>query len=400
MTIKNNILLFSFLSFSLVGKVFSDDLYNLNYDQVEIAVVSEDIAKFTNKTIILDPRVKGKVKVISATKLDTNQVWEVYINTLNVLGFSINENNGFYEVIPESEILGNSNLVDTKNTNKYITEIITLQNRDVSSGFIDRFKRILSRQSFISIFPEINSFLLVDTEQNVKKIRDLVKALDKISQSDISILSLNNMSAIEGVRIITKLKDSNTPKINEFTALAFMPTNSIILVANTLTTATIKDILTGLDSKIDDNDQIDVVYLKHAKAEDVASILTTVASSFVNEDSSKKTIITSHANTNSLVISAGQSELEQLKKLIAKIDIRRAQVLVEAIIVDLSESAAQKLGVGLLINQLIHKTYQLAFQGLMILELLIFYLLLDQMQMIQIKHWLCHRYQAYSTLKV
>ena len=171
MTIKNNILLFSFLSFSLVGKVFSDDLYNLNYDQVEIAVVSEDIAKFTNKTIILDPRVKGKVKVISATKLDTNQVWEVYINTLNVLGFSINENNGFYEVIPESEILGNSNLVDTKNTNKYITEIITLQNRDVSSGFIDRFKRILSRQSFISIFPEINSFLLVDTGQDVKKIR-------------------------------------------------------------------------------------------------------------------------------------------------------------------------------------------------------------------------------------
>ena len=80
MTIKNNILLFSFLSFSLVGKVFSDDLYNLNYDQVEIAVVSEDIAKFTNKTIILDPRVKGKVKVISATKLDTKQVWEVYIN--------------------------------------------------------------------------------------------------------------------------------------------------------------------------------------------------------------------------------------------------------------------------------------------------------------------------------
>ena len=78
-----------------------------------------------------------------------------------------------------------------QNTNKYITEIITLQNRDVSSGFIDRFKRILSRQSFISIFPEINSFLLVDTEQNVKKIRDLVKALDKISQSDISILSLN-----------------------------------------------------------------------------------------------------------------------------------------------------------------------------------------------------------------
>ena len=109
--------------------------------------------------------------------------------------------------------------------------------------------------------------------------------------------------------------------------------------------STIKDILTGLDSKIDDNDQIDVVYLKHAKAEDVASILTTVASSFVNEDNSKKTIITSHANTNSLVISAGQSELEQLKKLIAKIDIRRAQVLVEAIIVDLSESAAQKLGV-------------------------------------------------------
>ncbi len=341
---KTSLYFFTVIIF-LAIPIVAEDLFNLNYDQVEISKVSEDIAKFTNKTILIDPRVKGKVKLISPTKLNKEQIWDIYINTLEVLGFSITKEKGFYRIIPESEALKISPLVNTDKTNKYSSELITLENRNVSTGFVERFKPILSRQSYLSIFPEINSFLIIDKDQNIQKIKNIVKSLDRINGSDVSVISLNNMSAIEGVRIISKLKESKASKISDHTALAFMPTNSIVLVAEPVTKKVIEDILLNLDSEINSDEQIDVVYLKHAKAEDIASILTTVSSSFVSEGNTKKTIITSHENTNSLVLSADQSVLEQLKKLISKLDIRRAQVLVEAIIVDLSEEAAQKLGV-------------------------------------------------------
>ena len=206
-------------------------------------------------------------------------------------------------------------------------------------------KPITGRQSHLSSIPSVNSILLVDRVSNVERIKDLLNNLDKNNTAKITIIKLDNLSSIEAVRILDRLKAQNNPTINNFVAIPFAPSNSVILSANDFITKNIRSTLSILDEDITSNDSSDVIYLKYAKAADVAPILNSIASTFVSESEGAKTVITHHEKTNSLIISSAEENLNAIKNIIAKLDIRRAQVLVEAIVVDLSDKAARSHGV-------------------------------------------------------
>ena len=121
--------------------------------------------------------------------------------------------------------------------------------------------------------------------------------------------------------------------------------NSVILSANSTITSNVQSTLLSLDADVKADKSIDVVYLKFAKAEEVASILNSVSDRFAASADGIKTVITHHENTNSLIISSEESNIPGIRNLISKLDIRRAQVLVEAIIVELSETTAKNLGI-------------------------------------------------------
>ena len=169
--------------------------------------------------------------------------------------------------------------------------------------------------------------------------------MDKNNTAKIAIIKLDNLSSIEAVRILDRLKEQNNPTIDKFIAIPFAASNSVILSANDFITNNIRSTLSILDKDITNNDSSDVIYLKYAKAANVAPILNSIASTFVSESEGAKTVITHHEKTNSLIISSAEENLNAIKNIIAKLDIRRAQVLVEAIVVDLSEKAARSLGV-------------------------------------------------------
>ena len=206
-------------------------------------------------------------------------------------------------------------------------------------------KPITGRQAHLSSIPSVNSVLLVDRSSNVERIKNLLQDLDKNNTAKITIIRLDNLSSIEAVRILEKLKSQNNPTINQFIAIPFTPSNSVILSANDLITQNIISTLDTLDKDITDNDSTDVIYLKYAKAADIAPILTSIAGTFVSDIEGSKTVITHHEKTNSLIISSAEENVNSIRNIIAKLDIRRAQVLVEAIVVDLSENAAKSLGV-------------------------------------------------------
>jgi len=210
---------------------------------------------------------------------------------------------------------------------------------------LSMLKPITGRQSHLSSISSINSILIVDRSSNVNRIKDLLKDLDKNNTAKITIIELSKLSATEAVRILDKLKTQNNPAINKFVAIPFTPSNSVIISANEYITGNIKQTLKKLDDDIKTDNTVEVVYLKFAKAAEVASILGTVSSRFKNSDEKDKTVITYHEKTNSIIISSEQNNINNVKNLISKLDIRRAQVLVEAIIVELSETAANKLGV-------------------------------------------------------
>jgi general secretion pathway protein D len=266
----------------------------------------------------------------------------VYLRTIQVNGFSTIEQDGFLRVVPENEAT-RDNTIDISD-GSFETAVIPLVNRS-SEEILPMIKPITGRQSHLSSITSINSILLVDRVSNVSRVKSLLADLDKNNTAQISIIKLDNMSSIEAVRILDKLKTQNNPTINQFVAIPITSSNSVILSANKLITQNVKSTLEALDKDAIADDSTDVIYLKFAKADELAAILNSISSSFITDTEGKKTIITHHEKTNSIIVSSAEENLKSIKNIVAKLDIRRAQVLVEAIVVDLSESAAKKLGV-------------------------------------------------------
>ena len=331
-----SILLISF------GNINAQDSFILNYEEVDIKKVTQDIAQFSKKTIILDPRVKGKITIYSNANLNRDQVWDVYLRTIQVNGFGAISEDGFLRVVPENE--ATRDMTIDNSLGGFETAVIPLINRS-SEEILPMIKPITGRQSHLSNISSINSILLVDRASNVERIRNLLNDLDKNNTAKINIIKLNNLSSIEAVRILDRLKTQNNPTINQFIAIPFTPSNSVILSANDLITNNIINTLNSLDKDIMSDDSMDVIYLKYAQAKDISAILNSVSGSFISDAEGQKTVITHHEKTNSLVISSAEENLNSIRNIVSKLDIRRAQVLVEAIVVDLSEKAATRLGV-------------------------------------------------------
>ncbi|EJP71871.1 MAG: general secretion pathway protein D [SAR86 cluster bacterium SAR86A] len=337
---KKKLAFFAISAFFIAAS--AQETFILNYEDVDIKKVTQDIAQFSKKTIILDPRVKGKITIYSNANLDRDQVWNVYLRTIQVNGFSTIEEDGFLRVVPENEATRDDSF--GYGSGNFETAIIPLKNRPIEE-ILPMIKPITGRQAHLSSIPSVNSVLLVDRSSNVDRIKNLLQDLDKNNTAKITIIRLDNLSSIEAVRILEKLKSQNNPTINQFIAIPFTPSNSVILSANDLITQNIISTLDTLDKDITDNDSTDVIYLKYAKAADIAPILTSIAGTFVSDIEGSKTVITHHEKTNSLIISSAEENVNSIRNIIAKLDIRRAQVLVEAIVVDLSENAAKSLGV-------------------------------------------------------
>ena len=331
-----------FIPFFLLSiQSHAQETFLLNYQDVDIAKVTQDISKFSKKTLILDPRVKGRISIFSDSILSAEQVWDVYLRTIQVHGFAALSDGGVVRIVPENEATRDSN--ESLSQSSIETKIFTLKNR-AAGEILSQIKPITGRQSHLSSIPSINSILLVDKKSNIERIAQLLEKIDQNDSAAIKIIKLNNLSSVEAVRILDRLKAQNNPTINNFIAVPFTPSNSVILSADQVVTNNITETLNALDKDALTGGSIAVLYLKYAKAEEVATIINTVSSRFAGDDN-EKPIVTHHRETNSLIVSSEETNLEVIRNLVSKLDIRRAQVLVEAIIVELSETAAKSLGV-------------------------------------------------------
>ena len=335
---KKSLLMTTLCAFFVVQ---AQETFILNYEDVDIKKVTQDIANFSKKTIILDPRVKGKVTIFSNSLLSSDEVWDVYLRTIQVNGFSALNDENFVRIVPENEATRDQN--SGESGGEFITRVIELKNRS-SVELLPLIKPIAGRQANVSSIASINSLLIVDRKSNVERITEVVKSLDEDNTASVTIVDLKNLSSVEAVRILEKLKSQNNPTINNFAAISFSASNSVIVSANSITTNIIKETLQQLDADAISEGSVAVIYLKYADAEEVAGIVSSIASRFISSES-EKPIVTYHAPTNSVVVSSDESNIATIKNLISKLDIRRAQVLVEAIVVELSETAARSLGV-------------------------------------------------------
>ena len=147
--------LFSLIFLLSAQHAFSEDTFILNYEEVDIKKVTQDIAQFSKKTVILDPRVKGKITIYSNAELNRDQVWNVYLRTMQVNGFSAISDDGFVRVVPENEATRDIS-ADSGGRANFLTEVIPLANRS-SAEVLPMIKPITGRQSHLSSIASINS---------------------------------------------------------------------------------------------------------------------------------------------------------------------------------------------------------------------------------------------------
>lgn len=329
----------------------------MNLKDVDISVLIDDVSAITGHTFVVHPSVRGRVTVSSQTPLSDREVFQVFLSTLRVHGFTaIPGRGGVYKVVPEQSASAEAALARSSVTgDQFETAVLRLNNFDATEA-AKMIKPITNPQGQLSASSASNTLIVVDYAANISRVREVISQIDKDRTSTLTV-ALANMSASEMAKTINGMKAVKRGASGyDVTAIAVESNNSIIIKGNSDDVASVHEIIKGLDvSNREDDASLKVLTLKHSQAHDIAPILETMGARLADQaspDNNAKNApkIAVYEPTNSLVVSASPMVLRQLERVVEDLDQRRSQVLVEAIIVELSDNAARELGVEFVLS--------------------------------------------------
>lgn len=330
--------------FLLCSLVASSQEQNIFYKDADIKTFTQDIALLVDKTIILDPRVKGVISVYSDASIDSETIWEIFLSTMEVQGYTVQKNGDIYSVIPSQE--GIKNFSENELLSGSIsTEVVGVQYSS-AKDIVNAIKPLVGVRSYIASLNNDTEILIADDKDNVQRIKNIIRTLDTSLDTTISEFNLTNLSSIEALRIINSLKSDTNTRFDTLGIATFQGANKLIFSGPREIVTKAKLLLSRLDQDNNTSENTKVIYLNYSKSEDILKILTDLSGSFGQEQNADyKTVITSHEETNSIIIRSNPQIIKSLSDIVSQLDIRRPQVLVEAIIVEISESKAKSLGV-------------------------------------------------------
>lgn len=341
--------------------------FSLDMRNADIREFIHTIGKLTGKTIIVDAKVQGKIDIQSHQALEPDELYEVFLTQLGVSGFAVVEvDNNILKVIPTQNARMEALSVQTAknaegNSEAMITRIIQVEDVNVDKLVATLRPLVDNKSGVISAYSGSNVILIIDTASNVNRIVEIIREVDRADSRSLELVKLENASAQEIERMLTRLmaeEGKNKPGVRPLFSVDSR-TNTLILRADTTTAAYIKRIVKDLDGEVNAEANIRVIYLKYANANEVKAVLQGVSNSILKEEISSigasgvrgsNIHIEAHEQTNTIVLSGSPHLIGNLEQVIKKLDIRRAQVLVEAIIAELSDEKAKELGVQWLFN--------------------------------------------------
>ncbi|WP_185962696.1 type II secretion system secretin GspD [Thalassomonas sp. M1454] len=342
-------LLFSFPSKS------QENPFSPNFNGTDIDQFINVVGKNLQKTMVIDPKVRGKVYVRSYSKLDNEQYYQFFQNVLSIYGYTaIEEDNGVVKVILKKDAKKQNLPIVTQqnsiNGDTLVHKVIHVNNITVRD--LSPMLRQLSDQSGggnVSSYNQANLLLITGSASAVEKLSNLVESMDKYGISYTEIVPIIHSSAIELATIINEMQ-SNSKKA-EYTSsriVADQRSNSVIIQGDKLTINKLKALINKLDKKLELNSNTRIYYLNYANAEEVANLILKLHSDTLEGGAQAHTTklkVDFHQDTNSIVVKSDPALFSTIETIIRKLDIRRAQVLVEAIIVEILESDGVNLGV-------------------------------------------------------
>ncbi len=356
----------------------------LNLRDADIRAFIQDAARVTGRTFIIDARVAGKVSVVTDRPLSRSEYFEVFLSTLRANGLvAVPTGNGAYRIQPVDGAAAQPGRVGSQGAarNSFVTEVFRLRAIDAAQA-VETVRPLVSREGSVTANVAGNSLVVADYADNIRRIRSVIARIDSDS-AETRIVPLRNAGAREIATALQTLATVGGPR----GTVAISPidsSNAIALRGDARAVARFAEIIGDLDRRAAAGSEIRVVFLQHADAEKLLPVLQTLvgqtpsitsqvvsnaqtrslpgtasqpaaisapassaASAGTSGISRAPAIIARYEGTNAIIISASADQQRTLGEVIRQLDTRREQVLVEAIIVEISDTAAKKLGIQL-----------------------------------------------------
>lgn len=324
----------------------------LNLRDADIRAFIDDVSMLTGRSFIVDPRVNGNVTVISREPISPETVFQVFLSTLRVNGFTaVPTASGAYKIVPDEDAADDFSPVgrDSRAGDEFVTEVFNLHHIDTTTA-LNTVRPIASQEGRVIATPGTRSIIVVDYAANVGRIENVLAELDRDNATIIPVQLLNT-SALEMAKIVMGLAGTERGEDGaraNVTAVPMERGNTLLLKGDPVVLERLLRVVAELDESNEAKEDVRVVYLKHAAGEELAPMLQQISASLSrtgsSEDGASRTSVSHHRGTNSLVISADPEMQQALDTVIRQLDVPRAQVLVEAIIVEVSDTAARELG--------------------------------------------------------
>lgn len=347
----------------------------INLRDADIRAFIQDAARATGRTFVIDSRVQGKVSVVTDRPLSRSEYFEVFLSTLRANGLvAIPTGTGAFRIQPAETAAAQPGRIGLKGAarNAFVTEVFRLKSVDATTA-VETLRPLVSKEGSVTANRSGNSLVVADYADNVRRIRALIARIDGESATT-TIVALRNAGAKEVAASLQQLlTGGQTAGQNGRTAVALSAvesSNAIALRGDRQAVARFAELARDLDRRAASGSEVKVYWLKNADAEKLVPVLQTLSGQSVAAAATTATgaaptlaaapdpsgnprnriVITRYDGANAVIIAAPSEVQRSLSDVIRQLDSRRPQILVEAIIVEISDNAAKKLGVQFLLG--------------------------------------------------
>ena len=341
-----------------VPTVAQQTMSTLNFKDANIRQIVEAVAEITGKSFIIDPRVNASnVTIISSEPLDPDAFYEAFLSVLEVHQLAAIKSGNVTKIIPNATARQGAGPIGTsgaQGADDIVTQVIQVDNVGAAQ-LVPILRPLVPQFGHLVAHAGSNMLIISDRAANVARIATIIRRIDRATESDIEVVPLEHASAAEVVRVLTSLTAS--PRADgapvSTTLVADARTNSILIGGDKTERLRVRTLVAHLDTPLQDGGDTQVRYLRYADAEDLATKLQThftqttaaAAGTAGSPQATDNINIFADTQTNALVINAPPKTMRSMMQIVDKLDIRRAQVLVEAIIVEVTADQQAQLGV-------------------------------------------------------
>lgn len=335
----------------------------LNLKDADINALISTVAEVTGKNFIVDPRVKGKVTVVSSQAMDSEAVYAVFLSILQVHGFAAVPSGEVIKIVPDVNAKQDSiPTVDDRGGqagDEMVTRVVQVDNV-AAAQLVPILRPLVPQQGHLAAYPATNVLIISDRADNVDRLVQIIQRIDLVSDAEIELISLQHASAVEVVRILTALNRTRggaaaaaAGGADQPTLVADERTNSVMLGGERSDRLRLRAIISHLDTPLERGGNTHVIYLRYAKAAELVKVLTGVSTSIEADQQGQapqgaagSTVnIQADDNANAVVITAPPDVFRSLQGVIRQLDIRRAQVHIDAVIAEITQGKDVQLGV-------------------------------------------------------